>query len=151
MDTTIDLLKKNLLFKGCTSEDFELISGLFQERKVKPNTTIFSEKMPAEALYIVKSGKVKISVMEGESDEIGLLELGPGDFFGEIALIQESSRAVTARAESAVEVLMLTRRDFVALLDLDPRVGAKITLSIARLLAMRVKAYSNRLREILLS
>jgi CRP-like cAMP-binding protein len=151
MDTTIDLLKKNLLFKGCTSEDFELISGLFQERKVKPNTTIFSEKMPAEALYIVKSGKVKISVMEGEGDEIGLLELGPGDFFGEIALIQESSRAVTARAESAVEVLMLTRRDFVALLDLDPRVGAKITLSIARLLAMRVKAYSGRLREILLS
>ena len=151
MDTTIDLLKKNLLFKGCTAEDFELISGLFQERKLKPNTTIFSEKMPAEALYIVKSGKVKISVMEGESDEIGLLELGPGDFFGEIALIQESSRAVTARAESAVEVLMLTRRDFVALLDLDPRVGAKITLSIARLLAMRVKAYSSRLREILLS
>jgi CRP-like cAMP-binding protein len=151
MNTTIDLLKKNLLFKGCTSEDFELISGLFQERKVKPNTTIFSEKMPAEALYIVKSGKVKISVMEGESDEIGLLELGPGDFFGEIALIQESSRAVTARAESAVEVLMLTRRDFIALLDLDPRVGAKITLSIARLLAMRVKAYSSRLREILLS
>jgi CRP-like cAMP-binding protein len=151
MDTITDLLKKNLLFKGCSSEDFDLISGLFQERKVKPNTTIFSEKMPAEALYIVKSGKIKISVMEGEGDEIGLLELGPGDFFGEIALIQESSRAVTARAESAVEVVMLARRDFVALIDLDPRVGAKITLAIARLLAMRVKAYSGRLREILLS
>ena len=151
MDTTVDLLKKNLLFKGCSPDDFELISGLFQERKVKPNTTIFSEKMPAEALYIVKSGKVKISVMEGEGDEIGLLELGPGDFFGEIALIQESSRAVTARAEGAVEVIMLTRRDFAALLDLDPRVAAKITLAIARLLAMRVKAYSGRLREILLS
>lgn len=151
MDTTTDLLKKNLLFKGCSAEDFELISGLFQERKVKPNTTIFSEKMPAEALYIIKSGKIKISVMEGEGDEIGLLELGPGDFFGEIALIQESSRAVTARAESAVEVIMMTRRDFLALLDLDPRVGAKVTLSIARLLAMRVKAYSGRLREILLS
>ena len=110
MDTLTDLLKKNLLFKGCSPDDFELISGLFQERKVKPNTTIFSEKMPAEALYIVKSGKVKISVMEGEGDEIGLLELGPNDFFGEIALIQESSRAVTARAEGAVEVIMLTRQ-----------------------------------------
>jgi CRP-like cAMP-binding protein len=146
-----ELLKKNLLFKGCTAEDFELLSGLFQERQVKPNTTIFSEKMPAEALYIIKSGKIKISVMEGEGDEVGLLELGPGDFFGEIALIQESSRAVTARSESAVEVVMLTRRDFLALLDLDPRVAAKVTLAIARLLAMRVKAYSGRLREILLS
>ncbi len=148
---TIDLLKKNLLFRGCNAEDFDLITGLFSERKVKPNTTIFSEKMPAEALYIVKSGKIKISVMEGEGDEIGLLELGPGDFFGEIALIQESSRAVTARSESAVEVLILTRRDFNALLDLDPRVAAKVTLAIARLLAMRVKAYSGKLRELLLS
>ena len=148
---TIELLKKNLLFKGCTSEDFELLSGLIQERQVKPNTTIFSEKMPAEALYIVKSGKIKISVMESEGEEIGLLELGPGDFFGELALIQESSRAVTARAETAVEVIMLARKDFLALLDLDPRVAAKITLAIARLLAMRVKAYSGRLREILLS
>ena len=148
---TIELLKKNLLFKGCTAEDFELLSGLFQERQVKPNTTIFSEKMPAEALYIIKSGKIKISVMEGEGDEVGLLELGPGDFFGEIALIQESSRAVTARSESAAEVVMLTRKDFIALLDLDPRVAAKVTLAIARLLAMRVKAYSGRLREILLS
>lgn len=148
---TVDLLKKNLLFKGCSAEDFELLTGLLQERQVKPNTTIFSEKMPAEALYIIKSGKIKISVMEGEGDEVALLELGPGEFFGEIALIQESSRAVNARAETTAEVIMLSRKDFLALIDLDPRVAAKITLAIARLLAMRVKAYSGKLREILLS
>ena len=148
---TIDLLKKNLLFKGCTPEDFELLAGLFVERKVSPNTTIFSEKMPGEALYIIKSGEVRISLMAGEGEEAGLLQLGPGDFFGEIALIQESSRAVTARSESATEIIMLSRKDFLALMDLDPRVAARVTLSIARLLAMRVKAYSNKLREILLS
>ena len=148
---TIDLLRKNLLFKGCTQEDFELLAGLFQERQVKPNMTIFSEKMPGEALYIIKSGDVRITIMVGEGEEAGLLQLGPGDFFGEIALIQESSRAVTARAETAVEVIMLTRKDFLALMDLDPRVAAKVTLAIARLLAMRVKAYGNKLRDILLS
>jgi len=148
---TIDLLKKNLLFKGCTYEDLELLAGLFVERKVSANTTIFSEKMPGEALYIIKSGEVRISVMAGEGEEVGLLQLGPGDFFGEIALIQESSRAVTARSEAATEIIMLSRKDFLALMDLDPRVAAKVTLSIARLLAMRVKAYSNKLREHLLS
>ncbi len=147
----IDLLKKNLLFKGCTSDDFELISGLFLERKVNPNTTIFSEKMPGEALYIIKSGEVRISLMAGEGEEVGLLQLGPGDFFGEIALIQESSRAVTARSETTVELVMLSRKDFLALMDLDPRIAVKVTLSIARLLAMRVKAYSTKLREHLLS
>jgi hypothetical protein len=46
---------------------------------------------------------------------------------------------------------MMTRKDFQALIDLDPRVAAKLTLAIARLLAMRVKAYGNKLRDILLS
>jgi CRP-like cAMP-binding protein len=148
---TIDLLKKNLLFKGCTHDDFELLTGLFVERKVNANTTIFSEKMPGEALYIIKSGEVKISLMAGEGEEVGLLQLGQGDFFGEIALIQESSRAVTARSDTVTELVMLSRKDFLALMDLDPRVAAKVTLSIARLLAMRVKAYSTKLRELLLS
>lgn len=147
----IDILHKTLLFRGCNREDLELVAGLFQLRQVKQNMTIFTEKMPAEALYIIKSGSIRITTMAGEGDEVGLLLLGPGDFFGEIAIIQESSRAVTARAETATEVLMLTRKDFQALIDLDPRVAAKITLSIARLLAMRVKAYSNKLRDILLS
>jgi len=44
-----------------------------------------------------------------------------GEFFGEIALIQESSRAVNARAETAAELIMLSRKDFLALIDLDPR------------------------------
>lgn len=150
MDTK-ELLQRNLLFKGCTHDDFELLSGLFQERKVQAGLNLFAEKMPAEALYIIKSGKVRITLMAGEGEEVGLLLLGPGDFFGEIALIQESSRAVTARAEEAVEVLMMTRKDFQALIELDPRVAAKLTLAIARLLAMRVKAYGNKLRDILLS
>lgn len=148
---TKELLQRNLLFKGCSKEDFEFLAGLFQERTVKPGMTIFTEKMPAEALYIIRTGKVRISLMAGEGEEIGLLLLGPGDFFGEIALIQESSRAVTARAEDAVEVLMMNRKDFQALIDLEPRIAAKLTLSIARLLAMRVKAYGNKLRDILLS
>lgn len=148
---TIDILHKTLLFRGCSKDDLELVAGLFQQRAVKPGMTIFTEKMPAEALYIIKSGSVRITTVAGAAEEVGLLHLGPGDFFGEIALIQESTRAVTAHAETAIEVLMLTRKDFQALIDLDPRIAAKVTLSIARLLAMRVKAYSSKLRDILLS
>lgn len=147
----VELLHKILLFRGCSREDIELLAGLFQERQVKPGTTIFTEKMPAEAFYIIKSGQVRITTTASEGEDVGLLLLGPSDFFGEIALIQESSRAVTARAETAVDILLLTRKDFQALIDLDPRVAAKITLSIARLLAMRVKAYGNKLRDLLLS
>jgi len=147
----IELLQNSVLFKGCSRESIELLLGMFQERQIKQNATIFAEHMPAEALYIVKSGNVRITVMAGEGEEMGLLLLGPGEFFGELALIQETNRLVTARAVSPVDLLLLTRKDFQAFLDLDPRTGSKVLMTIAKLLAIRVKAYSERLKELLLS
>jgi len=149
--TNLELLQKTLLFKGCSTGELELALGLFQERQIKPNAAIFTEKMPAEALYIVKTGAVRITMMAGEGDELGLLLLGPGEFFGELALIHEDVRLVNARAETTVELLLLTRKDFNALLDLDPRTASRLLLTISKLLAMRVKAYSERLKDLLLS
>ncbi len=148
--TNLELLHKTVLFKGSSNEEMELVLGLFQERQIKPNATIFMEKMPAEALYIVKSGNVKVSMMAGEGEEMGLLLLGPGEFFGELALIQEDVRLVSARAVTSVDLLLLTRKDFHALLDLDPRTASRVLMTIAKLLAMRVKAYSERLKDLLL-
>ena len=146
----LELIKKTVLFKGSSNEEIELASGLFQERQIKQNTNIFTEKMPAEALYIIKSGNVRISIMAGEGEEKPLLMLGPGEFFGELALLQEESRLVTARAETPVELLLLTRKDFQALVELDPRTGARVAMTIAKLLAMRVKAYSAKLKDMLI-
>ncbi len=148
--TNLGLLQKSVLFKGSSNEELELVLGLFQERQIKPNAAIFTEKMPAEALYIIKSGSVRITMMAGEGEEMGLLLLGPGEFFGELALIQEEARLVSARADTAVDLLLLTRKDFHALIDLDPRTACRVLMAIARLLAMRVKAYNERLKEILL-
>jgi len=149
--TNLELLQKTMLFKGCSTGELELTLGLFQEPQIKPNAAIFTEKMPAEALYIVKTGAVRITMMAGEGDELGLLLLGPGEFFGELALIHEDVRLVNARAETTVELLLLTRKDFNALLDLDPRTASRLLLTISKLLAMRVKAYSERLKDLLLS
>ena len=121
----LEILQNSPLFKGCSREAIELVLGLFQEREIKQHSTIFTENMPAEALYIVKSGNVRITMMAGEGDEIGLLLLGPGDFFGELALIQETSRLVTARADTQVELLILTRKDFLSLIDLILRWGSR--------------------------
>lgn len=145
-----ELLQKTVLFKGSSKDELDIVMGLFQERQIRQNATIFTEKMPAEALYIVKSGTVKITMMAGEGEEMGLLLLGPGEFFGELALVQEDVRLVNARAETAIDLLLLTRKDFQALLDLEPRMGARMLTVITKLLAMRVKVYSERLKELLL-
>jgi CRP/FNR family transcriptional regulator, cyclic AMP receptor protein len=145
-----ELLQKTVLFKGSNKTEMDIVMGLFQERQIKQNTTIFTEKMPAEALYIVKSGIVKITMMAGEGQEMGLLLLGPGEFFGELALVQEDVRLVNARAETAIELLLLTRKDFQTLLVLEPRIGARMLTIITKLLAMRVKVYNEKLKELLL-
>jgi CRP/FNR family transcriptional regulator, cyclic AMP receptor protein len=147
----LELLRNTMLFKGSSKEEIDLILGLFQERQTKPNTTIFTENMPAEALYIIKSGTVRISMMAGEGEELGLLVLGPGEFFGELALVQVANRLVTARAETAVELLLITRNDFQALIDLEPRAAARALVIITKLLAMRIRAYHERLKQLLVS
>jgi len=147
----IEFLQKTALFRGSSKEELELILGLFQERRIKANSTIFTENMPAESLSIIKNGTVRITMMAGESQEQGLLLLGPGEFFGELALVQESKRLVTARAETPVDLLILTRKDFHAMIDLEPRTAARMLMIISKLLAMRVKTYSERLKELLVS
>jgi CRP-like cAMP-binding protein len=140
-----------MLFRGNSRDRVEHILELFQERQLNQNATIFAQNMPAEALYIVKSGKVRISMMAGEGEEMGLLLLGPGEFFGELALIQETNRLVTARAETAVELLLLTRRDFQALIEQEPRIAAKALVVITKLLAMRIRTYNERLKQLIVS
>ena len=150
-NTNLDVLQKTMLFKGSSAGELQLASGLFRERLIKANATIFTEKMPAEALYIIKSGNVRISIMAGEGEEKSLLLLGPGEFFGELALLQEGSRMVTARSETAVELLMITKKDFQQLMDLYPRTASRMLLTITTLLAMRVKAYNAQLKDMLLA
>jgi CRP/FNR family cyclic AMP-dependent transcriptional regulator len=151
MSNNLDLLQKTQLLKGSSMEELELVAGLFQERLIKSNTTVFAEKMPAEALYLIKSGNIRISIMASEGEEKPLFTLGPGEFFGELALIHEDIRLVSARSETAAELLMITRKDFQALMDLDPRTAARMLMTITKLLAMRVKAYSTLFRDILLA
>lgn len=145
----LELLQHTMLFKGCSEEELELALGLFQERLIQSNTTIFTENMSAEALYIIKSGNVRISVMAGEGHERRLLLLTPGEFFGELALIQKEVRLATAKSEGPTELLMLTRKDFQALLDLDPRTASRLLMAITRLLAMRIRAYGDRFKNLL--
>ena len=149
--TTSELLHKTLLFKGSSIEELSFAGNLFQERRIKPNAMIFMEKMPGEALFIIKNGTVKITMMAGEGEEVGLLLLGPGEFFGELALVHNDVRLVSARAETDVELLTLTRKYFQVLVDKAPHTAARVLIAITKLLAMRVKAYSEKLKDFLRS
>ncbi len=147
--TNLELLLNSMLFRGSGKDNIGNVLVLFQERRLEQNATIFTQNMPAEALYIVKNGKVRISMMAGEGEEMGLLLLGPGEFFGELALVHETNRLVTARAETPVDLLLLTRKDFQIMIEQEPRIAARALVVIAKLLAMRIRTYNERLKQLI--
>ncbi len=82
----------------------------------EPGETVFAEGDAGESLYMILAGKVEVrKLTAGEDAKIG--ELGPGEYFGEMALLGEGSRSASAIAASALDVLVLPRSDFAALTD----------------------------------
>lgn len=105
------------------------LAGVGRVRPYPKDTTIVSEGATATALYIVLSGSARI-VRGGET--VG--RVGPGDFFGELALIEEHSRSATVIAEEDTECLLFPAWEFLALLAEHPEIAVPIMRAlIARL------------------
>nr|WP_224746741.1 cyclic nucleotide-binding domain-containing protein [Pelovirga terrestris] len=102
--------------------------------------TIYIENMTGESLYLIKRGSVRISQMLAEGDEQTLVVLGPGDTFGELAVIDGGPRAATARVIEDVNLFSLSRNNYNQICANNPRLGMQLTLNIFR-------SFSERLRR----
>jgi len=91
------------LFKGIEGKELKLLSSIFTQSQVAEGKTLFIENMPGEALYIIVQGSVKISQMLAEVKEQELMTLGAGDVFGELAVIDDGNRTVTAQIQHSDE------------------------------------------------
>ena len=93
-------------------------------------SVIVREGDPADAFYVLVAGSARV-VKRGEGDqEVPLNRLGPGDGFGELALIEGGSRSATVRASSEVHALRLDRSVFAALERSDPEIRAEFELQV---------------------
>ena len=82
--------------------------------------TVVRRGDPADAFYVVAEGAARVLVEDENGEEISLNRLGPGDAFGEIALLEDSPRSATVRASSPLVVLRLDRGVFLAAVELHP-------------------------------
>jgi CRP-like cAMP-binding protein len=85
---------------------------------------VFEADTPSEALYIVLSGRVSIRDGGPDAEVIGIIE--PGDYFGELSLLSNSQHSKTAAAEQDCEILVLPKRSFEALLEVDEDLAAHV-------------------------
>ncbi len=137
-------LKKIPLFSELTENEIYQVMKLSFEKKYPKESTLFVEGMAGEVLYIIKSGKVDI-VKKTPQGEVLLSSLGPGEFLGEMSLIDDSKRSATARVAEDSELVVITRKCFNDMLSGDPHITAKLLLHFLRVSARRLRETDKRI------
>src|SRR2546423_12890422 len=99
------LLKSIPLFSKLSSEELEALAQLLKTRKFSDGEPIVFIGDDGTEFYIVQQGKVAVSHPDDSGKEVALAQLGPGDFFGEISLLDGGARAATDRAARPVTLL----------------------------------------------
>jgi CRP-like cAMP-binding protein len=120
------------LFRGLDDDALESIARGLRTRRFRRGEVIFHLGDPGDALFIVSSGAVKITLPSETGDEAILATLRPGDFFGELALLDGAPRSATAAALEPTETLVLPRQRFRELIATEPVIRDALLASLAR-------------------
>lgn len=137
-----DVLRNIPLFDDLSRRDIAVLQRLLHRREYVAGESVFTQGEPGLGMYIIAKGVVSI---QNEPSGRELVQLNDGDFFGEIALLNEVIRSATARAKSDCLLLCLFQPDLLGLLDRNPRLGVKILLSLSRLVGIRLVEVSDEL------
>jgi len=120
-------LRKVPLFAGLTAEELGLIARSVKERVYEPGTVIVRQGDPGMGFYLIADGRVEVT-----HDGHRIRELGPGEFFGEMALMEERARTATVTARERTRCLQLVRWDFRALLKEHPDLAVRLLEVVVR-------------------
>jgi CRP/FNR family cyclic AMP-dependent transcriptional regulator len=133
----LELLKGVVLFKDLSWHDLSVIDNMLHQRQYLAGEVIFDEGEEGQGLFIVLSGRVK-TTRQGTTRGV-LLEFGPGSFFGEVALLDQSVRTAQARAIEDTSMVVLFRAEFYSLLQTHSAIASRVSFQLARILAARLR------------
>lgn len=133
--TAQTVIARDNLFRGLPKATLERIATLGRRRVYEEGGVIFMRGDPGDSLCGVVSGRVRISASRPGGKEVFLNIMGPGDSFGEIALLDGMPRTASATAMTRTELSIIQREQFVALLGTEPQLAAHLI----KLLCTRVR------------
>jgi CRP/FNR family transcriptional regulator, cyclic AMP receptor protein len=129
-DTKVQALKGVPLFEGLSRKELVQLERVCEDVQVEPGKVLCREGQTGDEFFVIVHGKVQVTQKSRR-----VSTLGSGDFVGEIALVTEMPRTATVTAETPVRLFVLTRREFHAVLDQNPKVERKVLRVLARRLA----------------
>ncbi|MGZ6345319.1 MAG: Crp/Fnr family transcriptional regulator [Candidatus Limnocylindrales bacterium] len=125
-DGKLDLLRRVPLFASFKAHDLELVARLADEIDVPAGKALTREGDVGHEFFVIVEGRVRVE-REGQV----LNTLGPGDFLGEIALVDGGPRTATAVTESNARLLVLAHREFSSLLSQYPSIQVEVLQALA--------------------
>jgi CRP/FNR family transcriptional regulator, cyclic AMP receptor protein len=128
----VDVLRKVPLFRHLSEADVVALAEAARERSYPKNSVILFEDDPGDALYVVATGTVKVVLIGEDGREVILSVLGPGDFFGEMALIDDEPRSAHVIAMEDSNLYVLRREDFQSCLKLQPGIALALLKELSR-------------------
>jgi CRP-like cAMP-binding protein len=131
------------LFAGLPAEDLRRVGELARTRWYAKGREVVFKASQAGQLYAILRGRLKVTGPNLDGGEITFAILGPGEVFGEIALLDGQARSATVTTLEACELLLLEREPFVALLHAHPAIGVRLLEVMAR----RVRLLSERVED----
>lgn len=117
-----ELFRQVPLFAGLEDEDLESLIAVANRRKYPKDGVIFFENDVGDALFMILSGRIKVTILSDDGREIILAMLSDADFFGEMSLLDNEPRSATAIALQETEMVVLHQRDFLTIVEKRPRV-----------------------------
>lgn len=130
--STTDLLAEVSLFALLDDQERALLAERVEQVTFTEGQVVFNVGDPGDSMYVVTSGEVQLSVKTKTGEEMFLESPGPGEFFGEISLLDEGPRTATARAKTAVVAIEIDRGDLDELFRLKPAAAMDLLAATGR-------------------
>ena len=142
----LSVLRKYPIFSDLDPEAFDQLCRYAKHTTLKRGTTIVSKGDPGNSLVAVISGTVKISVTSPDGRSAILNLIGPGEIFGEVAVLDGQARTADATANTNCEIYVIDRRDFIPFVRSQPALAMKFI----ELLCTRLRWTSDQVEEVIL-
>ena len=135
-------------FGGLSDASLDLLVSMLVERHFEVGATVVAEGEPGRSMFIVHSGKLDVSQRADAEHAIHMADLEPGDFFGEMTLIEMQNRSATVVVESPTVLYELTARQLYSFYKSDVHAYVIVMQNINRELCRRLRRADHRIAEL---
>jgi CRP/FNR family transcriptional regulator, cyclic AMP receptor protein len=135
-------------FGGLSDPSLDLLISMLVERRFDAGSTVVAEGEPGRSMFIVHSGELEVSKLGHSGHVIRMAGLEPGDFFGEMTLIEMQNRSATVAAQSPTVLYELTAGKLYTCYKTDIHAYVMVMQNISRELCRRLRRADDRIAEL---